>query len=75
MFAFEAKAKYDAWVRVAAEYDVERAKIRYVQIAQSIGYTPEDEGEGRKSRPTGMGPSVSIMTSEEAEAGYVYSKI
>jgi hypothetical protein len=70
MFAFEAKAKYDAWASTATTYEGREgdARARYVEIARGVGYAPDEEEEGGgKKAPGGMGVSVSVMSSEEQE--------
>jgi len=76
MFAFEAKAKYDAWAKTASEYAGREgdARARYVEIARSVGYTGAEEGEEaeggkKKSGGTGMGVGVSVMAPPEAYEG------
>ncbi|KAL1406077.1 hypothetical protein Q8F55_007760 [Vanrija albida] len=72
IFSFEGRAKYDAWARVAAEYDgrLDAARARYVEIARSAGWAEGaeavDEGEEGAERKSsggggGFGPSVSMM--------------
>lgn len=74
LFSFEGRAKYDAWARVASEYDgrVEDAKVRYVEIAKSAGWNGSDEVSDETATPKkgggggmGFGPSVSMLEREE----------
>lgn len=71
MFSFEAKAKYDAWARVAIEYEgrVDGAKERYVEIATTVGWEEDMESIGNDGGGVSFGPPMSIMTKEEEQVG------
>jgi hypothetical protein len=71
MFAFEAKAKYDAWAAASTKYpEMDDARARYVEIAESIGF--DAASSSASDGKAGMGPSVSVMTAEDE--GWVQRK-
>lgn len=72
MFSFEGRAKYDAWTRIATEYDSETARERYVEIARSAGWKgdvgageDEDNAPKPKAKASGFGPTMSLPVQKE----------